>query len=44
LGSGNAARCESLAAERIMTERVLIQKDFPPVECLSSPGSSGAKA
>ena len=22
-----------------MTERVAIQKDFPPVECLSSPGS-----
>jgi hypothetical protein len=27
-----------------MTERILIQKDFPPVESLSSPGSSGAKA
>jgi hypothetical protein len=26
-----------------MTERVAIQKDFPPVECLSSPGSSGVR-
>ena len=42
LGSSNAAGCESLAAKRIMTERVLFQKEFAAVGRPSSPAASCA--
>src|SRR6202041_94466 len=37
LDPATRAACESLAAKRIMTERVLFQKEFEPVGCPPSP-------